>query len=66
MFKNISELNNIELIELNNPILNDKKKKIKKIILCSIGSILYSITLIMSTYGITDSFKIKDINCTCN
>ena len=66
MFKNISELNNIELIELNDPILNDKKRKLKKIILCIVAVILYIITLIMPTYKIVDFFKNKNINYTYN
>ena len=63
MFNNISELNNIELIELSNPVLNDKKKKIKKVILYVIGGILYSFSLVLSTYEFIDIVKVK--NCTC-
>jgi len=66
MFNNISELNNIELIELSDPVLNDKKKKIKKVILYVIGGVLYSFSLVLSTYEFIDSFIIKDKNCTCN
>lgn len=65
MFNNISELNNIELIELSNPVLNEKKKKIKKVILYIIGGVLYSFSLIVSTYEFIDIVKVKDINCTC-
>lgn len=61
----VNELNNIELFEFSNPSLNDKKKKIKKIILYTIGIIVYSISIVSSSFGIADFFKINELNCTC-
>lgn len=56
---NISDINDIEL-DIKNPIINSK---VKKIIIYITGVIVYSVSLISSTFGIVDYMKPN--NCSC-
>ena len=59
----LNDINNIELFQFENPIINDKKNKIKKIIIYIVGFMVYTISLISSTFSIVDYTKSN--NCSC-
>lgn len=63
---NLNDIANIELFQFENPIINNKKNKIKKIIIYSIGFIAYTISLISSTFSIVEYVEyVKPNNCSC-
>ena len=62
----INELKDIELFQFKDIKLNDKKRKIKMIIISIITIILYTITLVTSTFELKDYFKVNNNNiCNC-
>ena len=61
----IKDLKDIELFQFKDVKLNDKKKKIKMIIISIISFILYTITLVTSTFELKDYFKVNNNICNC-
>jgi hypothetical protein len=61
----IKDLKDIELFQFKDVELNNKKNKIKKIIISIIATVLYSITLITSTFELTGYFKVNNNICNC-